>query len=215
MKVRFSISIIVVSFAVFLCSTPTLAAPLMFSATISSAQEVPTNATAATGFATFLLNDAMTALSFSATIFGLDFTGTQTADPNDNLIAAHIHASATAFPGTNAPVVWGFFGAPFNDNNPNDMTLTAFATGVGGMVTGKWDLPEGNSTAANPNVTLATQLPFILQGSSYINFHTTQFPGGAIRGQIALVPEPATLTLVGIGIGGLVLSRRRRRIQTH
>src|SRR5690242_8338480 len=124
------------------------------------------------GTATFTLNDAMTFMTFSATIFNIDVTGSQTADVNDNLTAAHIHANATVLPGGTAGVVWGFFGSPFNDNNPSDFVLTPFATGVGGTFSGKWDAPEGNAT------TLAAQLPNILAGHSYINFHTTQFPGG-------------------------------------
>jgi hypothetical protein len=156
------------------------------------------------GTATFTLNDAMTAMTFSATIFNIDFTGLQTADPNDNLVAAHIHASPTVTPTVNGPVVWGFFGAPFNDNNPPDVVNTAFATGVGGVISGKWDLPEGNAT------TLALQLPNILSGRSYINFHTTQFGGGEIRGAIVVLPEPSTVVLLGIGaIGILGLGCRR------
>ena len=49
--------------------------------------------------ATFILNDAMTAMAFNATIFNIDVTGTQTADVNDNLSNAHIHASPTATAG--------------------------------------------------------------------------------------------------------------------
>src|SRR6476661_11179726 len=120
------------------------------------------------GTATFTLNDAMTQLSFVATIFNIDVTGSQTADANDNLVAAHIHAGPTVAPGVNGPVVWGFFGTPFNDNNPNDVVMTPFASGVGGTFSGKWDALEGNNT------TLAAQLPNILAGRSYINFHTTQ-----------------------------------------
>ena len=154
------------------------------------------------GTASFVLNDAQTALSFTATIFNIDVTGSQTADPNDNLIAAHIHAGPNASLTTNAGVVWGFFGAPFNDNNPNDFTLTPFATGVGGVFSGKWDALEGNNT------NLAAQLPFVLSDRAYINFHTTQFPGGEIRGFLS-TPEPATMVLVGGG--ALFLLRRRRR----
>jgi len=144
----------------------------------------------------------MTALTYSATIFNIDVTGSQTADPNDNLLNAHIHAGATVSPTVNGPVVWGFFGNPFNDNNPNDETFTPFATGVGGTFSGKWDAPEGNNT------TLAAQLPFILSNRSYINFHTTQFTGGEIRGVLVVTPEPATLVLVGLG--GAVAGIRRR-----
>ena len=132
------------------------------------------------GSATFTLNNTQTALSFSATVHNIDVTGTQTPDPNDNLRAAHIHAGPAVTPETNAGVVFGFIGLPFNDNNPTDVVLTPFSSGVGGTVTSKWDLPEGNNT------TLAAQLPNILLGRSYINFHTVQFPGGELRGNIRL-----------------------------
>jgi len=130
------------------------------------------------GTAKFRLNAAQTAMTFTATVNNIDFTGSQTSDTNDNLIAAHIHASPTVTPTTNGPVVWGFFGTPFNDNNPNDVVNTPFASGVGGVISGKWDAPEGNGT------TLAAQLTNIRTGHAYINFHTVQFGGGEIRGNI-------------------------------
>src|SRR5689334_7407910 len=46
------------------------------------------------GTATFTLNDARTQLAFTATIFNIDVTGTQTPDPFDNLQNAHIHVGA-------------------------------------------------------------------------------------------------------------------------
>ncbi|HTJ03790.1 MAG TPA: CHRD domain-containing protein [Caldimonas sp.] len=192
------------------------AQPIMLTATLTNAQEgptvIPTTTTGAPrpasfGNATFQINDAHTSMSFSATVFNIDFTGTQTADTNDNLTNAHIHASPTAVPGTTAPVVWGFIGTPFNDNNPNDVVFTPFATGVGGTVSGKWDAPEGNST------TFAAQLGNILAGHSYINFHTSQFPSGEVRGQIlavTAVPEPQTTALVALGLGMLAFWTRRR-----
>lgn len=149
-------------------------------------------------------------MTFSATVFNIDFTGSQSADVNDNLGNAHIHAGVPATPGQNLPVVWGFIGAPFNDNNPNDVVVTPFTAGVGGMVSGKWDAPEGNNT------TLLAQLPNILNNRAYINFHTVQFPGGELRGaigsELAPVPEPSTMLLVGFGLAGLM---RRRKPETH
>ena len=159
------------------------------------------------GTATFTLNDAMTSMSFSATIQNIDFTGTQTADVNDNLTAAHIHAGAAVTPTTNGGVVWGFFGSPFNDNNPNDVVVTPFASGVGGTISGKWDAAEGNNT------TLTAQLNNILEGRSYINFHTTQFAGGEIRGNIPPIPEPETYALMLAGLGAMTLVARKRRQQ--
>jgi hypothetical protein len=192
------------------------AQPITLAATLTNAQEgpsvIPTTSTGAArpasfGTATFEINAAHTSMSFSATVFNIDFTGSQTADTNDNLMNAHIHAGPTATPGSTAPVVWGFIGMPFNDNNPNDVVVTPFATGVGGTVSGKWDAPEGNNT------TFAAQLGNILAGLSYINFHTAQFPSGEVRGQIlavAAVPEPETTALVALGLGMLAVRLRRR-----
>ena len=186
----------------------------VFTANLTTSQEpsppfvTPTTTTGAArltpfGTATFVLNDLQTALTFTATIFNIDVTGTQTADINDNLLNAHIHAGNTATP--TFPVVWGFFGAPQNDVNPNDRVVTPFASGVGGTFSGKWDAPEGNNT------TLAAQLANILAGGSYINFHTVQNPGGEIRGQILPAPEPSAAILTGVGmlLMGYVFRRRR------
>jgi hypothetical protein len=183
--------IVVVASLLLFASMPTYADTFLF-ANLNNASEnpptVPTTSTGAPrpasfGFATFRLNDAQTAMSFTATIFNIDLTGSQTADINDNLAAAHIHASPTVTPTTNAGVVWGFFGAPFNDNNPNDVVMHAFANGVGFTISGKWDAPEGNNT------TLAAQVNNILTGHAYINFHTRQFGGGEIRGNIMLASK--------------------------
>jgi glucose/arabinose dehydrogenase len=153
----------------------------VFVARLEGSQEVPANASPAKGYAAFFLNSAMTSLSFTVTVTGLDFTGSQTADPADDLLAAHIHAPAPR--GTNAGVRFGFFGQPFNDTNPNDVVVTPFDSGVGGTIFSKWDLAEGNNT------TLTDQLPNILAGQSYINFHTRRLPGGEIRGQIEENPQ--------------------------
>jgi glucose/arabinose dehydrogenase len=149
----------------------------VFVARMDGGQETPPVSTTSLGYAGFFLNREMTALTFTATVVGIDFTGTQTPDdPSDDLTAAHIHSPGGR--GQRAGVVWGFIGLPFNDTNPTDTVVTPFASGVGGTVTSKWDLTEGNNT------TLAAQLPNILAGLTYINFHTRRFPGGEVRGQI-------------------------------
>ncbi|HEX8284923.1 MAG TPA: TIGR03118 family protein [Pyrinomonadaceae bacterium] len=149
------------------------------------------------GTARFQFNDAQTALSFTATITNIDVGG-QTPDTNDDLVAAHIHAGPNS-PPTNNPVVWGFFGAPFNDNNPNDQVFFPTPGGVGGTFRGKWDAPEGNGT------TLAAQLNNLREGRAYINFHTKQFPGGEIRGNFPAAT--AFRDQLVAGLNGATLTR--------
>ena len=183
---------------------------ILFANLSNAAENPPVNPTlqngqprpASFGEGVFIINAAGTQMTMDVTVNNIDFTGTQSPDPNDNLTNAHIHAGATVTPTTNGGVVWGFIGAPFNDNNPTDTVVTPFATGVGARITSKWDAAEGNNT------TLTAQLDNILNGRSYINFHTVQFGGGEVRGNLAVVPEPSALAR--LGAGGLLALRRRR-----
>src|SRR5688572_21076010 len=76
------------------------AAVIHLAAVLNGAQEVPPNASTAIGFGTFFLDDAALTMTYDITVYGLDFTGTQTSSTLDNLVAAHIHAPAP--PGVNA-----------------------------------------------------------------------------------------------------------------
>jgi hypothetical protein len=156
------------------------------------------------GTATFVLNAAETAMTMIAEVHNIDFTGTQTADNFDNLTVAHIHGSGLEPPPATRPVVWGFIGTPFNDTTPTDTVVTPFVTGVGGTVTSKWDLPEGQNT------TLDAQIQNILNARTYLNFHTVQFSGGEVRGTLLVIPEPTALLLVALAGTPLLLRRRQR-----
>jgi hypothetical protein len=205
-------------------------AAIMLTADLTNDQENPpavptldgtsTPRPASFGTATFVLDDAMSQLAMSVTVFNIDFgrapaPGTpvilppdpnpapQTPDIlNDDLLVAHIHRGPV---GVNGPVIFGFIGTPFSDNNPNDVVITPFDSGVGGTVTARWNAGEGNNT------TLAAELSNLLAGDTYINFHTVQFGGGEVRGQIvqvSSVSEPGALALLGLAFGALALCRR-------
>ena len=131
------------------------------------------------------------ALQFRSTVNGLDFgnvSPTGTVTPNtpaddqtpannlDNITAAHFHDAPA---GVSGGVVYGFIGLPFN-NVDSDLQIIRHATGVGGTVIGEWDASEGNGSANN----LANKIPDLLNNEIYINFHTTAFPTGEIRGQL-------------------------------
>lgn len=216
MNVRAGVATVAVT-ALLVTASSAQAAPISFTATLTTDQEtmaiVPTTTTGdprpeAFGSATFLLDDTDPMnpfLTMSVEVTDIDVTGMQTADANDNLVAAHIHCCA--LPGENGGVRWGFFGLPDNDTMPDDLVVTPFAAGVGGTFTSIWNAGEGQG-----GQTLLTTLPDLLAGRTYINFHTTQFGAGEIRGQILQVPEPSLLLLGGIAAASLARRRVRRRM---
>ena len=97
--------------------------------------------------------------------------------------ASHIHGPGGA--GTNAGVLFAFSGVP-----------TATAGSIPQQV-----------FAIN-----ATQVGYLFSGYLYMNVHTSSFPGGEIRGQLQLVPEPSTTALLVLGAGAAALTLRRRRV---
>lgn len=53
-----------------------------------------------------------------------------------------------------------------------------------------------------------TQITQFSQNLGYVNVHSSQFPGGEVRGQLILIPAPGAAAVVGLG--GLMAVRRRR-----
>lgn len=95
--------------------------------------------------------------------------------------ASHIHTGAV---GVNGPVTFGFTGVP------------AATTGA---------IPEQTFSIT------AAQVATLLSGGMYMNVHDSSFPGGEIRGQLIVVPEPGTVALAGLGAAAFAARAWRRR----
>jgi hypothetical protein len=151
---------------------------------INGAQEVPASSSQAYGSGSFTLDTVTYQVSGSVTLIGL---------PLSSITGAHVHMGAA---GSNGPVAFNIMGnqiagSPLSAGN---MVVYAF---------------QGTLGASFQN---AVTVNAMIAGDSYFNFHTAQFPGGAIRGQIDCtgpVPEPSGIA--ALATAGIMFVVRRRK----
>jgi hypothetical protein len=131
-------------------------------ASLSGAEEVPTNDSLARGTAVFKLSDDGLSLHYSLSVANLD-----------NLSQAHIHIAPA---GVNGPVVAWLY-----PSGPPPQLIPGRTSGI---------LATGTITASDlvgplAGMSFEALLNAIRAGDAYVNVHTSAFPGGEIRGQIA------------------------------
>jgi hypothetical protein len=132
-----------------------------FQAHLSGKEQVPPADTKAQGEATFKLSKDGDSIHYKLTVANIE-----------NVNMAHIHEGAA---GANGPVVVWLY-----PSSPPAKLISGKSNGV---------LAEGTITSANLTGPLAGKsltdlLNDIKTGKAYVNVHTTQYPGGEIRGQI-------------------------------
>jgi hypothetical protein len=172
------------------------AALLIYQGTLSGLNEVPPNNSPGTGLATVSYDTVAHTLKVDVTFSGL--TGTTTA--------SHIHV---------APAL--------NQNGPVATqlpTFVGFPLGVtAGSYSQQFDLTQASSwnpafIASNNNSISGAEEALALalrRGLAYVNVHSTPFPGGEVRANLTLVPEPGSwmMMIAGFGLTGMMLRRRK------
>ncbi len=125
-----------------------------------------------------------------------------------NTTASHIHATTanpftgTASVATSVPTFPGFpLGVTSGSyNHLFDMSLASSYNPT--FITNNGGTPLSAFAVLN-NAAVA--------GKSYLNIHTSAFPGGEIRAFLNPVPEPSSVALTGIGLAMLAYGRHRYR----
>jgi hypothetical protein len=182
-----------VAAATLLFGTTAFAAPIVYSAVLLGSNEVPPTGSPATGFAVVTVDAVAQTMLVNVTFSGLSSGDT----------ASHIHCCVG--PGGNAGVA------------TTTPTFTGFPSGVtAGSYSHLFDLTL--SSSYNPAFvtaegSLASAEAALIAGiaadQTYVNIHSSQFPGGEIRGFLTPgVPEPSTFLLAGAALAGLLVRRR-------
>jgi hypothetical protein len=150
------------------CSAPAKAVPVIYFGSLNGSTESPANASTATGKTTVTVDATANTMRVQVLFSGL--TGTTTA--------AHIHCCTTsagfgtAGVATTTPAFAGFpLGVMAGTYDSGTLDLTQASTYNSAFVTS-----SGSIAAAE-----AALLAGIAADKTYLNIHTTIFPGGEIR----------------------------------
>lgn len=183
-----------------LLTTPAQATVIHYVADLTGAAEAPPNASPGTGTAHVYFDDTALTLRIMVTFWGLTAPVT----------AAHIHAATavanagTASVATQTPSFVGFPAGVMAGSYDHTFDLTLDSSFRAGYIT------SNGGTAA----TATTALVAALNGEkAYLNIHTTQFPGGEIRGFLRVPDTGSTALLLALGMVATVGLARTRKFR--
>lgn len=168
---------------------------LTWQASLSGPAEAPPNASPGTGFAQVDIDTVVKSMRVQVTFS--DLLGTTTA--------SHVHA-ATASPNTGTagvatelPLFTGF---------PTGVTFGSYDHTFDMTQLSSWNINYVNNNGGTTDSALTAFVAALDAEKAYLNVHTNQFTAGEIRGFLHAVPEPATMSLVGLAV--VPLLRRRK-----
>lgn len=158
-------TLLAVSFA-----APCVAAPAVFTGSLSGASESPPNASPGSGNATVGYDPDTGMMTLEIAFSGL--TGTVTM--------AHIHC-CTPGPGMNAGIATL---TPTFPGFPAGVTAGTYQNSFDMMDPASYNAPFLANHGGSPAAALAALLDAMGSGRAYFNIHTTMFPGGEIRADL-------------------------------
>ncbi len=134
---------------------------LNFQAHLSGDNEVPPRLTKAQGQAVFQLSRDGKELSYKLIVSNIE-----------NVSMSHIHVAS---PTANGPVVtWLYPSAP----------PAALIPGTSNGILNQGVITKANLVGMLAGKELSALIDLMVSGMTYVNVHTSQFPGGEVRGQI-------------------------------
>ncbi|HEY3441413.1 MAG TPA: CHRD domain-containing protein [Paludibaculum sp.] len=171
------------------------AATISYVADLNGANESPAAASPGVGTAWVTVDNVSHTMRVRVVFSGLLALNT----------ASHIHC-CTSVPGTGTagvatmtPTFLGFPTGATEGAYDRTFDTTDFQTYRASF------LAANGGTAAGAEAALFAGLA---NGTSYLNIHTSIYPGGEIRGFLQEVPEPATYALAGVALLALAIRRR-------